>query len=122
MFNIDEMLDEVENTTSETEAVMTGSDTKPEADMTIVVKNAVNGRKITMPVYRGNQLEQIVAGCKKTDAKDLDIGLNLNSSNFIYANERTRESTTDGTLTVEEFKLKDKDVLSISDDGKVAGK
>lgn len=116
MFNIDEMLDEVENTSNETEAVKADSNPKAKGDLTIVVKNAVTGQKTTMPVYLGNQLAQIVAGCKK----DQDIGLNPNSSSYIYVHERTRNSTSDGTQTVAEFGLKDNDVLSISDDGKVA--
>ena len=120
MFNIDEMLDEVENTSNETEAVKADPTNKPEADLTIVVKNAVTGQKTTMPVYLNNQLAQIVAGCKKD--KNTAIGLNPNSSSYIYVNERTRNSTTDGFQTVEEFVLKENDVLAISDDGKVAGK
>lgn len=116
MFNIDEMLDEVENTTSETEAVKADPTNKPKADLTIVVKNAVTGQKTTMPVYLNNQLAQIATGCKSK------IGINPSSSSYIYEHEGTGKSTTDGSLTVEEFGLKEHDVLSISDDGKVAGK
>ena len=114
MFNIDEMLDEVEGTSGQNGMLQPDPAPAAEGSFNIGIRNKTTGSKANMSVLAANQLIQIATGCKNK------IGINPNSSNYIFEHERTGKSTSDGTLTVGEFGLKENDVLVINDDGQVA--
>lgn len=65
-------------------------------------------------VFETNTLGQIL------EEYAVDIGINQNSSKFIFTNKRTGAQTSDAGETVKGLGLQKGDVLVIADDGGVA--
>lgn len=108
MTNINEMLNMVEAEIQEESTLIYGM------QFDLKICNKASGAKDTMSVYSKNELGQVCVACE-----DL-IGINPNSSTFVFENARTQKSTSDKSMTLEDFDIKKGDTLIISDDGKVA--
>lgn len=82
----------------------------------IYVKNGVSGAKTTLLVYPANTLKQVF------DKTAKEIGIDPNKSNNIFINEETGNSSTDCGMSIAEFSINPNGILSIHQDGKVAGR
>lgn len=109
MTNLNDALSIVE---TENQMVMGGEATSAEYE--IVVKNQHNGAKTRCWVYPENTIKQVF------DNSIDDIGLESNPEEIYYVNERTRKSTSDSNMRIEDFELMSGDTLAIITEGKVA--